>query len=651
MLTSKIRHFHVCGGVGSGAAGFNDADPSLGTLKGEMECIGGVDVDPRACTDFKLLTGVTQTCRDMFSLGQYVAFHGHQPPPGWVEMNAQDMRNAAHNLFPDIVFTSMPCKGFSGLLSALKSTTIKYQALNELTLRGVWLTLEAFADDLPPLFIFENVPRIATRGRYLLDQIVALLRHYGYVTNETYHDCGELGDGMSQSRRRFLLVARLPSKVPSFLYEPPKRPLRPVSDVLGYMPLPGEDQGGPMHRIPSLQWKTWVRLAFVEAGSDWRSLNKLEVEDGKLRDYLIMPEVHSGMLGVNDWGQPMGTITSRGMPNNGNFSIADPRFSQSSKWNDGQAYGVRGWDESTGTIAGQQNPGQGAYSVADPRKGGADTHKNVYRVTPWDSTAGTVTSGHGPSSGGGAVSDPRHAGPAKHNNEFKIIRWDQNAAAVTSAHGTGQAVADPRGGPDPDGLHGKYPVTKWGEHVRAVIAGNANGACAVADPRPGMRREKGDHYLTGGHYGVVPWEASSGAVSASACHDNGPWSVADPRPMPAPNEKMVCRITSLDGTWHRPFTTLELASLQTLVDPEEWFAPGGPGSLGQHFVLDGNSDQRWREGIGNAVPRKSAKAIGTVMGQTILLARSGETFALGSTPIWVQPLAVALSVKSVEEQA
>lgn len=618
MTIDNIHHFHVCGGVGSGAAGFNDADPSLGALKGKMVCVGGVDVDARACADFKRLTNVAQACRDMFSLGQYTDFHGHMPPPGWVEMVPQDMRDAAHRIFPDIVFTSMPCKGFSGLLSAVKSTTIRYQALNELTLRGVWLTLEAFADNLPSLFIFENVPRIATRGRHLLDQIVALLRHYGYIVNETYHDCGELGDGMSQSRRRFLLVARLPSKIPSFLYEPPKRALRPVSDVLGYMPMPGDALGGPMHRIPSLQWKTWVRLAFVEAGSDWRSLNKLAVEDGNLKDYLIMPHVHSGMLGVNDWGKSMGTITSRGMPNNGNFSVADPRQQLYAA-----GYGVTPWSDHSGAVAGESLPSNGRFSVADPR----------------------------------------HAGPAKHSNEFRIVRWDQTAQAVTSAHGSGQAVADPR--PAWDGRHGHLHVTDFAGHSRTVTAGGKGvqgGYLSVADPRSGMQREKGDHYLTGGHYGVVPWAANSGAVSASACHDNGPWSVADPRsgtsgagdvpqtvpPMPAANDKMVCRIQSLDGTWHRPFTTLELAALQTIIDPEEWFAPGGPGSLGEKFVMDGSSDQRWREGIGNAVPRKSAKAIGTVMGQTILLARSGETFALGSTPIWVQPLAVALSVQPLD---
>lgn len=613
MTTTDIKHFHVCGGSGSGAAGFADARPELGMLKGRMVTLGGIDVDPLACTDFKRLTGVAQTCRDMFSLGQYQAFHGHMPPPGWVEMVPQDVRDAAGGQFPDIIFTSMPCKGFSGLLSALKSTTAKYQALNELTLRGMWLSLEAFADDLPAFFIFENVPRIASRGRHLLDQIVQLLRHYGYVTAETAHDCGELGDGMSQSRKRFLLVARLPRKIPPFLYEPPKRALRPVSDVLGHMPLPGDPLGGPMHRIPALQWKTWVRLAFVEAGSDWRSLNRLAVEDGALRDYLIVPGHHHGWLGVRQWGEPTGAVAGASRPGNGAFSVADPRFAASAKWNDGQAYGVRAWGDTSGTIAGQQNPGQGAYSVADPR----------------------------------------HHGPAKHSNEFRIVEWDRSACAVTSAHGTGQAVADPRrDGPS----FAKYSVAGFGDPSNTVIAGSTTGqgAYAVADPRPGMVRERGDNYLTGGHYGVVPWSSSSGAVSAAACHDNGRWSVADPRAcdsvqadassMPAPSEKLVCRIEALDGTWHRPFTTLELAALQTFIDPEEFFAEAGPAARGETFVLAGESDQRWREGIGNAVPRKAAKAIGEIMGQTILLARTGETFALGSTPIWVRPVATAISV-------
>ncbi len=599
MNKTEIRHAHLFCGIGAGARGFNAAQPRVGNMVGKFRCLGGIDVDRQAIEDFGRLVGVPGTVLDLFDQEQYRAFHGREPGADWREAGPEDIHAAFGHERPHIVFLSAPCKGFSGLLSESKSMTNKYQALNRLTLRGVWLTQEAYKDDPVDMILFENVPRIATRGRHLLDQITSMLRAYGYAVAETTHDCGELG-ALAQSRKRFLLVARHMEKVPPFLYEPDKRPLRAVGDVLGRMPMPGDSLGGPMHRIPTLQWKTWVRLAFVEAGSDWRSLNKLAVENGNLRDYLVIPENrNSGFLGVGAWDEPRGTVTGRSLPNNGDFAIADPRFNQSVKWKDGQSYGVHGWDGTTGAIAGQQSPGQGAYAVADPR----------------------------------------HGGPAKHSNEFRIVAWDRAAQAVTSAHGSGQAVADPRGGPDPNQLHGKYPVHVWGETSRAVIAGNANGAFAVADPRPSMQRGKGDHYLTGGHYGVVPWDQPSYAVASAACHDNGHWSVADPRSMPAPADKLVARIHALDGTWHRPFTTLELAALQSLFDPDDWFHPES-----EYFTLAGNNDQRWREGIGNAVPSNAATAIAEVMGETLLLAWSGETFRLSAKPIWVQPVAIAISV-------
>lgn len=64
----------------------------------------------------------------------------------------------------------------------------------------------------------------------------------------------------------------------------------------------------------------------------------------------------------------------------------------------------------------------------------------------------------------------------------------------------------------------------------------------------------------------------------------------------------------------------------------------------QKRELDGLSDSAWRERIGNMVPPDAAEAIGGVIGTTLLLAWSGESFALGSTPIWVRDVAVALSV-------
>lgn len=598
--TRNIYHFHLFPGSGGGKKGFQRAQPRIPGLQGHFVYVGGMDIDAVAVRDCDKLGGYATTVRDLASREQYVAINGKEPPPGWAEVTPDDVRVAAHGHRPNVVFLSAPCKGFSGLLAKSHSASVKYQAMNGLTQRAVWLCLEAWKDDLPEFFIFENVPLIMTRGRRFLDQIIALFRHYGYIVRETVHDCGEVG-GLAQSRRRFLLVARHGEKMSSAVYEPPIRPLRSVGEVLDRMHLPGDPVAGPMHRVPRLAWKTWVRLAFVEAGKDWRSLNRLAVENGHLRDYLIVPEVHGGNYGVNKWDKPMGTITSRGLPTNGAFSIADPRFEQSSKWNDGQAYGVRRWEDSTGAIAGQQGPGQGSYSV----------------------------------------SDPRHAGPAKHSNEFRIVPFDEAAKAVTSAHGTGQCVADPRGGADANQLHGKYRVTSYDETSRAVIAGNANGAYAVADPRPANQRTKGDNYLTGGHYGVRHWNDSSMAVSASACHDNGQWSVADPRPVPSPNDKLVCRIQSLDGTWHRPFTTLELAALQSYYDPDD-FAEHGP------LVMEGTSDQVWREHIGNMVPPLAAQAMGEEIGRAILLSWAGETFQLSATPIWVRPFAIAISVRGNE---
>ncbi len=107
--------------------------------------------------------------------------------------------------------------------------------------------------------------------------------------------------------------------------------------------------------------------------------------------------------------------------------------------------------------------------------------------------------------------------------------------------------------------------------------------------------------------------------------------------MPSANDKLIAIVRALNGTWHRPFTTMELACLQFLVEPEEY------------LELDGLSDQGWRERIGNAVPPDAARAITEVMGTTLLLAESGETFMLSATPVWVRPVAIALSVAQPAE--
>jgi site-specific DNA-cytosine methylase len=627
--------FHMFGAIGGGAKGFKRARVQLGGVTGQWECVGSVDVDAAANRVFAARVGVPATTLDLADRAQYIAIHGREPPAGWREAVPDDIRRAANGHRPDCIFLSAPCKGFSGLLSEAKSGTSKYQAMNGLAERGLFLALEAWADDPVPLILFENVPRLlSSRGRAFADQLIRMMQSFGYATAETVHDCGKLGR-LAQSRKRCLIVARHMAKVPNFLYEPPQHPLRAVGDVLGKMWLPGDEVAGPMHRVPQLQWKTWVRLAFVEAGSDWRSLNKLAVEDGVLRDYLLVPEMHNG------------------------------------------GYGVRGWEESTGVVASESRPSNGAFSVADPRSPVGAAEYQQYGVLPWKRSAGAVINVKSPGQGTYSVADPRHGGPAKHSNEFRIVRWGSHSMAVTGAHGSGQAVADPR--PRPGPLFSKYPIAAWGGSSGTVIGGDDTGAYGVADPRPGWEGRYGnlsvadwdeasrcvvaggkgvqggwlsvadprtgmdgerEAYLTGGHYGVLRMGDTAGAVAAAACHDNGRWSVADHR-MPVATDKLVARIRALDGTWHRPFTTLELAALQSLFDPED---PADCAAFSVACVEVSKSDGTHREWIGNAVPPEGITPVAEEMLRTLMLADAGETFQLSALPVWVRPVAAAINL-------
>ncbi|KAB2918501.1 MAG: DNA cytosine methyltransferase [Hyphomicrobiaceae bacterium] len=637
------RHGHIFCGLGGGARGFNRGKARVGNIEARFECAGGIDSDPAALADFERLAGVPGTQMDLFSREQYIAFHGHEPPKGWREAAPANVRAALGHL--DIAFTSSPCKGFSGLLSETASRMAKYQALNGLTLRGVWLLLEAYKDDPIKLILFENVPRIATRGRHLLDQIIALLRAYGYAVAETTHDCGELG-GLAQSRKRFLLVARHAALVPPFLYEPPKMRLRGVGEVLERLPVPGPGTTLPMHRMPALQWRTWVRLAFVEAGSDWRSLNKLAVENGFLRDYGIAPGCNwnSDVLGVRRWDEPSGTVTGRAGPMNGAFSVADPRVDGHEK---SVQMGVGTWDQPAAVIKGDVSVGTGRYAVADPRIPGKPRFNTTFRIVRWGETSPAVAGPGGPA-GGLAVADPRADGGFGGKGKYRVTAYDEPAGSVIGASTTGQgacAVADPR--TDwPAGTHqSKLAVQDWQEPSKTVTGSDrvGSGALSVADPRPrALTREDRDGYLTQGHYGVVPWEKPSGAVTANGQHDNGRWSVADPRPaegetLPGPDDRLVAVIIARDGTWHRPFTLLELVCLQSLIDPDEV------------VDLHGQSESAKRERVGNAVPSDSAAAIAGVMGRTLLLAELGETFMLSAEPIWVRPMIAGLMAAIAED--
>jgi site-specific DNA-cytosine methylase len=603
--------FHLFAGIGGGALGFQQALTEYRGLTGRFRTLGGVDVDPDICRDFERIAGAPCHAMDLFSRADYAAFHGHEPPADWREVTPDDLRRAAGEC-PDVVFLSPPCKGFSGLLPSAQAASGKYQALNRLVTRSMQLTIEAFADDPPGLILIENVPRITSRGRELLAQVKRLLGRAGYRFHEGYHDCGEIG-GLAQHRRRYLLVARLPEKVPTYLHEPPVKKVNTIGSVLEHLALPDDPTAGPMHRLPRLAWRTWVRLALIPAGGDWRDLQNVE-------RYGIEPADgrHPMKYHVQEWDEAAKTVIGQTDIQVGAPVIADPRLGHQPR---SGVFAVGEWDRPAQAVVGSASVrgSNGMAAVADPRLNEREgRHPSVYSVTPWGDPAPCVT-GTRFGSGAAAAADPR----IPYNNVWRVTRWDETAGAVTSGSGpssSGTCVADPRG----DRYLNQMHVNEWEQPAPTVTgsAGPWQGAASVADPRLSCKPRSGA-------YRVGKWEDPAGTVTgAGDVHSQGASCVADPR-IPVDNDRPDPPpvIIAIDGTWHRPLTTLELAALQ-----------GFPLTMedGSPLTLVGKSDSRWRERIGNAVPPPAARAIGHQMLLT-LMASANNDLLLSATPVWVKP--------------
>lgn len=614
---------HLFSGIGGAAIGFQQSSSTRKGVEGRFRTLAGIDVDAAACRDFERLTGSPAVCMDLFSREDYIAFHGKEPPLSWCEASPADLRAATKGECPDVVFLSPPCKGFSGLLPKKAAASEKYQALNRLTVRGLWYTMEAYADDLPGVILLENVPRITTRGKDLLRQVCGMLKAYGYVYHLSSHDCGELG-GLGQRRKRFLLIARLPSKVPALIYQPTKKPLRTIGDVIGPMPLPDAPECGPMHRLPRLKWNTWVRLALIPAGGDWRDLQKIAPEEYRLK----WEPRGGGTYGVQEWGAIGATVTgSTSVKGSNAAAVADKRPRAGH-------YRILRFDETSTTVvgAGRVGTSNGASLVADPRTakdhGDPNRHFCQLKVQRIDEPSRTITGSSHVGGGALSIADPRVAERAnRRSNSHSVRSWGDHAYTITgedSVGSGGQSIADPRASKYA-GSPGLYGVNDWGKPAPCVTGGakvtSSNCAAAVADPRP-----------RNGVAGVQAWDAPGVTVSGALDVHSGAGSVADPR-LPEAHERPDPPpvIIALDGTWHRPLTTLELAALQgfPLAMPD-----------GSPLLLDGKSDSKWRERIGNAVPPPSARAIGEQILQSLLAGKEAE-FALSCSTIWVSPEAVA----------
>lgn len=363
---------HLFCGAGGGGLGFARAG---------FRSLAAIDNDPAACRDYQRLVGSPATCADLET------------------MSVEELRSLTGGESPDVVFTSPPCVGFSGCLPGASAAAEKYQRLNRLTLRGIWLALEAW-DRAPRLLLLENVPRIQTRGAELLAQIEALLHAKGYAVARSTHDCGELG-GLAQHRRRFLLAARHMESVPAFLRVPQSKRVRAIGEVLGELPvpLPGSDAGGPMHTLPKLAAINWIRLALIPAGGDWRDLpEQVRLEHRAARQ--------NGGFGVESWDDPSHAVVAEGTVRNTRASVADPRVG--CRRRDG-GHGVKGWEQPSAPIIAHASIDNFPAQVADPRMRCASPsmHRGIMGVMDWASPSHTVRAHFSTNNSPAAVADPR----------------------------------------------------------------------------------------------------------------------------------------------------------------------------------------------------------------------------------------------------
>lgn len=370
---------HLFCGLGGGALGFQRAG---------FRSVGAFDLDPEACRDFEYLTGEPATCADL------------------AQMSPQELRDACTGA-PDVLFTSPPCKGNSGCLSAALARTEHYQLLNSHSLRGVWLALEAWPENPPKLILLENVPKINSRSRRWLNQLTALLQSYGYAVQETTHDCGELGS-LAQHRRRFLLVARHMEGVgtSNFLRVPTSQRVRGVGEVLGQLPMPimldnKYHARQTLHYLPRLSPMNWLRLALIPAGKDWNALPRaVALKERKARQ--------NGGYGVTGWNEGAHAVIGHSNISCAWSSVGDPRLECGPRRG---AYGVKGWDEPGNTVIGAACHDNSAVSVADPRTGMCPRRDGSMGVKGWDHASTTIIANGSHHNGPWQVADPRIIDP------------------------------------------------------------------------------------------------------------------------------------------------------------------------------------------------------------------------------------------------
>ncbi len=596
-LVKVYRAWTPFGGCGGGALGVQAARAEVRGVVGRFELIGGFDIEQNACSTFEYLTGVRQLCKDIR------------------EITPAKLRAELGLTAPDLILGSPPCQGSSQLITNEKAEEEKYELLNELTLVLINLLFETWPEG-PPILVFENVPNIRNRARRMLVEARRILHAKSYLIHDEAHELGKFGHmydagetgGLAQSRKRWLMLARDPKRVPAPIHLPP--PLRhlTVGEIIEPLSLPNDPAGGPMHVMPAINILNWIRLALIPAGGDHRNLPAVltrheERYKSKVRAGVVPqagnPNAHGNKYRVASWNGSTNTITTAVQIGSGAQSVADPLIRNTGNFSG--PYGVVGWEEASPTVAASGTVRNRPTSVADPRVHKSQPFNGPYGVVGWNEHSPTIASGGHVSSRPVTIADPRVMAGEKGwwGGVLGVVPWGKEMGTVThrSTPTNGAfSVADPL---VPRAYDRGYGVLSWGETSPTVAAGSTGvgqGAYAVADHRVAPP-------LPFDAIGPIPLDEILVML-----HEPGPWAIVDRAQDGAPvlviddvtkKPPVPLIIVAEDGTWHRPFTPLELARIQ-----------GFPAEVrGKPLVFAGSGSTDWREQIGNAIPPPAACAM------------------------------------------
>jgi len=292
---------------------------------------------------------------------------------------------------------------------------------------------------------------------------------------------------------------------------------------------------------------------------------------------------------------------------------------------------------------------------AEIRLGGEARRAGAYEVLDSNAPGKVVRGRHDVWAAPASVADPRvgwdesvHSGRP---DSWGVVDPDKPSVTVRGkqvVQSSRASVADPRLNCEP--RSGAYGMQDPGKAAGTIVGHHKhdNSPGSVADPRLAHEPRRGT-------MGVLAEDAPAPTVRGHHSMRQAPGAVVDSRGWPVPTHELVIEgetmvlygppvdlaskrpclmvIRAPDGTWHRPLTDRELATLQGFpIDCQL----EGPSSSSKTKIGR-------REHIGNAIPPPTAEAIAREVALTLEVSAAGSMRLLANGIVWVAPEASAIA--------